>query len=179
MWRVMWKKMEAAGSDESSSAAESSAEYSGHGCRIAASVGAPPNLQTAEDHFKKATPRRAVDDRRTILDPTKRRVTSETVRPLQHWRHHPFQVIRSVFCPIEAVETAIWLTEVAPKLGKAGDRFLLHITGANEEANPDLNRSVFKLSTGVGKTTVMAMLIAGKRSTPFAGQTAKGSHEGL
>ena len=123
--------------------------------------------------------RRAVDDWRTIPDPNKWRVTPETARLLQHWRHYPFQGIRPFFCQIEAAETAIWLTEVAPKMGKAGDRFLQHITGANEEANPELNRLALKLATGAGKTTVMAMLIAGKRSTPFAGQTAKGSHEGL
>jgi len=104
--------------------------------------------------------RRAVENWRTIPDPNKWRVTPETARLLQHWRHHTFQGIRPFFCQVEAVETAIWLTEVAPKLGKAGDRFLQHIAGANQEANPELNRLALKLATGAGKTTVMAMLIA-------------------
>jgi len=31
---------------------------------------------------------------------------------------------RPFFCQIEAVETVIWLTEAAPKAGKAGSMFL-------------------------------------------------------
>src|SRR5690606_30911941 len=64
------------------------------------------------------------------------------------------------FCQIEAVETAIWLTEVAPQLGKTGERFLEHLANANNDANPELMRLALKLATGAGKTTVMAMLIA-------------------
>jgi type III restriction enzyme len=80
-------------------------------------------------------------------------------RLLQHWRHHPSsQGIRPFFCQIEAVETAIWLTEVAPKMGRG--RQVLDPQGANEQANPELMRLALKLATGAGKTTVMAMLIA-------------------
>jgi type III restriction enzyme len=61
---------------------------------------------------------------------------------------------------VEAVETAIWLTEVAPKLGKSGKRFLEHLANANNDANPDLMRLALKLATGAGKTTVVAMIIA-------------------
>ena len=67
---------------------------------------------------------------------------------------------RPFFCQVEAVETAIWLTEVAPTLGKAGRAFLEHLDKANEQANPGLARLALKLATGAGKTTVMAMLIA-------------------
>src|SRR5690606_21926161 len=63
-------------------------------------------------------------------------------------------------CQVEAVETAIWLTEVAPHAGKVGKQLLEHLAGANEEANPGLPRLALKLATGAGKTTVMAMLIA-------------------
>ena len=87
------------------------------------------------------------------------RVTPETARLLQHWRHHKFSGIRPFFCQIEAVETAIWLTEVAPKIGKTGRKFLDHLESANTEANPGLSRLALKLATGAGKTTVMAMLI--------------------
>jgi len=88
------------------------------------------------------------------------RVTPETARLLQHWRHHNFSGIRPFFCQVEAVETAIWLTEVAPQSGKAGQKYLEHLANANAEANPELMRLALKLATGAGKTTVMAMLIA-------------------
>jgi type III restriction enzyme len=87
-------------------------------------------------------------------------VTPETARLLKHWRQHKFEGIRPFFCQVEAVETAIWLTEVAPKLGARGAKFWTHIKGANEQANPELVRIALKLATGAGKTTVMAMLIA-------------------
>ena len=87
-------------------------------------------------------------------------MTPETARLLQHWRHHQFRIARPFFCQIEAVETAIWLTEVAPQREAAGARIWEHLRGANEEANPELMRIALKLATGAGKTTVMAMLIA-------------------
>ena len=104
--------------------------------------------------------RREVDKWRLLPDPGAWRVTPETARLLTHWRHHPFSGLRPFFCQIEAVETAIWLTEVAPQLGKAGQRFLEHLESANHDANPALMRLALKLATGAGKTTVMAMLIA-------------------
>jgi len=88
------------------------------------------------------------------------KVTPETARLLQHWRHYEFQGIRPFFCQIEAVETAIWLAEVAPKSGKAGQAFLDHLGTVNAAANPELWRIALKLATGAGKTTVMAMIIA-------------------
>ena len=75
-------------------------------------------------------------------------------------RHACFSNIRPFFCQVEAVETAIWLTEVAPKAGKAGKGFLEHLANANNDANPEIMRLTLKLATGAGKTTVMAMLIA-------------------
>ena len=87
-------------------------------------------------------------------------MTPETARLLQHWRHHKFSGIRPFFCQVEAVETAIWLTEVAPQSGKVGEGFLEHLANANNDANPELMRLALKLATGAGKTTVMAMLIA-------------------
>jgi type III restriction enzyme len=106
------------------------------------------------------TLRLEVDKWREIPNPADWRVTPETQRLLLHWRHHDFAAIRPFFCQVEAVETAIWLTEVAPKLGKAGKRFVDHLDKANNEANRDLMRLALKLATGAGKTTVMAMLIA-------------------
>ena len=96
---------------------------------------------------------------RALPDPNSWRVTPETARLLQHWRHHAFGGVRPFFCQIEAVETAIWLTEVAPETTE-GRRFLTHLENANNDANPELSRFALKLATGAGKTTVMAMLIA-------------------
>jgi type III restriction enzyme len=102
---------------------------------------------------------RAHVDQWRALPQSQWHVTPETARLLHHWRHHPFESVRPFFCQIEAVDTAIWLTEVAPET-KAGKRLLAHLDNANREANPELSRFALKLATGAGKTTVMAMLIA-------------------
>jgi type III restriction enzyme len=104
--------------------------------------------------------RRYVDQWRGLQNPNSWQVTPETARLIQHWRHHRFSSIRPFYCQVEAVETLIWLTEVAPKAGKAGGKFLEHLANANNDANPNLTRLALKLATGAGKTTVMAMLIA-------------------
>ncbi len=82
-----------------------------------------------------------------------RPVTPVTARLLRHWREQG-RARPLFFCQVEAVETAIWLTEVAPRAETERLRTL------NSEANPDLLRVAFKLATGAGKTTVMGMLIA-------------------
>ena len=87
-------------------------------------------------------------------------VTPDTARLLRHWRHYQFNAIRPFFCQVEAVEVAIWLTEVAPKIGTTGRKFLDYLKGANADANPGIQRLALKLATGAGKTTVMSMLIA-------------------
>jgi type III restriction enzyme len=104
--------------------------------------------------------RERVDAWRRLPNPDAWHVTPESARLLQHWRHHAFSSVRPFFCQVEAVETAIWLSEVAPTLGKDGRVFLDHLDAANEQANPGLARFALKLATGAGKTTVMAMLIA-------------------
>jgi type III restriction enzyme len=103
--------------------------------------------------------RTRVSEWRSLPSQSDWQVTPETARLLQHWRHHAFGVFRPFFCQLEAVETAIWLTEVAPQ-SKPGKRLLDYLTQANQNANPGLNRLALKLATGAGKTTVMAMLIA-------------------
>ncbi|WP_204105272.1 MULTISPECIES: DEAD/DEAH box helicase family protein [Spirulina sp. CCY15215] len=104
--------------------------------------------------------REKVNAWRQLPNPTDWKVTPETARLLQHWRNHPFQNIRPFFCQVEAVETAIWLAEVAQRGRKNEKAFHEHIERVNEEANPELLRTCLKLATGAGKTTVMAMLIA-------------------
>jgi len=104
--------------------------------------------------------RNKVNTWRQLPNPQDWKVTPETARLLQHWRHHNFQGVRPFFCQVEAVETAIWLAEVAPNMGKSGKAFQEHLETVNREANPELLRIALKLATGAGKTTVMAMLIA-------------------
>ena len=87
-------------------------------------------------------------------------MTPETARLLQHWRNYSFSSIRPFFCQVEAVETLIWLTEVAPSEGTRSKGVLEWIDNANFAANPQLSRLALKLATGAGKTTVMAMIIA-------------------
>lgn len=106
-----------------------------------------------------------VDRWRAIPDTAHWHVTPETARLLQHWRKYKFESVRPFFCQVEAAETVIWLTEVAPHAGKDGQRFLKHLAAANLDAvggdeTRALNRLALKLATGAGKTTVMAMLIA-------------------
>lgn len=104
--------------------------------------------------------RREVDEWRGLSNPTSWLVTPETERLLRHWRHHRAADQRPFFCQVEALETVIWLTEVAPRLGTRAARFLRHLEDANRQANPALLRLALKLATGAGKTTVMAMLVA-------------------
>ena len=93
-------------------------------------------------------------------------VTPVTARLLRHWRD-PNRTRRLFFCQIEAAETAIWLAEVAPKTER--DR----LAGLNADANPELFRIAFKLATGAGKTTVMAMLIAWQTLNAARGRSVR------
>ncbi len=121
-------------------------------------------LSTAEQQYDPTSVinklRREVEIWRAIPNPNDWKVTPETARLLQHWRHHQFSDIRPFFCQVEALETLIWMTEVASQAGKAGKTFLDHIADGNRDANPELLRLALKLATGTGKTAVMAMIIA-------------------
>ena len=122
-------------------------------------------LSTTEQQYARTAEivneiRQHVDRWRSLANPRDWRVTPETARLLQHWRRYRFSDIRPFFCQVEAVETVIWLTEVAPHMGRTGTRFLEHLANANSEANPELLRLALKMATGAGKTTVMAMIIA-------------------
>ena len=104
--------------------------------------------------------RARVDEWRARPNPATWGVTPETARLLQHWRSHQFSGPRPFFCQVEAVETAIWIAEVAPQEGARGKPILDALVKVNKEANPELLRMALKLATGAGKTTVMAMVIA-------------------
>jgi len=84
-------------------------------------------------------------------------VTRTTAQLLQYWTR-PGRERRLFFCQIEAVETLIYLTEVAKQ---QGDTWIENeIRRANEDANPLLYRLACKMATGSGKTVVMSMIIA-------------------
>ncbi|WP_315754450.1 BPTD_3080 family restriction endonuclease [Bradyrhizobium sp. SZCCHNRI2007] len=124
-----------------------------------ASAQASLELETYSENALINEIRGHVDSWRGLRNPADWGVTSATQRLLEHWRHHEFVGPRPFFCQLEAVETIIWFTEVAPKR-TATKKFLDQLRKANDEANPELFRLALKMATGTGKTTVMAMLIA-------------------
>jgi len=84
-------------------------------------------------------------------------VTKTTRRLLEYWTN-PEREKKLFFCQIEALETAIYITEAARK---CGDSWIENdIRDANEGANASLYRIALKMATGSGKTVVMGMLIA-------------------
>ncbi len=121
-------------------------------------------LTTDDQHYHASIINRIrerVDEWRALPDEKSWRVSPHTAALLKHWRAGRFISFRPFFCQMEAVETIIWLTEVAPKFNnRAVKEILDNIKKANEEANPNLNRLALKMATGAGKTAVMAMLIA-------------------
>ena len=94
-------------------------------------------------------------------------VTPTTARLIAYWTD-PEREKPLFFCQNEALETVIYLTEVAKKYGDAWIENALR--AANDTANPGLPRTAFKMATGSGKTVVMAMLITwhtlNKRANP-------------
>lgn len=98
-------------------------------------------------------------------------ITGISRRLLDYWTA-PGRERKLFFCQIEALETAIYITEVARNHGDAWiDNWLRR---ENEAANPGLFRMAFKIATGGGKTLVAAMLIAwhalNKRANPQDGR---------
>lgn len=83
--------------------------------------------------------------------------TTVTKQLLRYWSD-PDRDRKLFFCQREALETVIYLTEIAEK---SGDAWMLDkVREGNEECNPGLYRLALKMATGTGKTVVMAMLIA-------------------
>jgi type III restriction enzyme len=95
---------------------------------------------------------------------------------IKQWRHGGYQGVTKTsrdlliywqddtrenklfFCQIEALETLIYVNEVAEKVGE--NWIISDLKKAATEANPGLYRLAFKMATGSGKTVVMAMIIA-------------------
>jgi len=103
--------------------------------------------------------------------------TRITRRLLEHWTR-PDRERRLFFCQIEALETLIYLTEIAGQHdGEQGKDILRRLQQANEQATPEgrpaLPRFTTKMATGSGKTVVMAMLIAWQTLNKLADRQSK------
>jgi type III restriction enzyme len=136
----------------------------GNDDQIAMPLGVGDGLSDEEQEYN-PTPiineiRQHLESWRRLPNPADWSVTPATQQLLRHWRQHEFDEVRPFFCQVEAVETLIWLTEVARANKRQYGAIWKHIEGANAEANPELLRLAMKMATGSGKTTVMAMLIA-------------------
>ena len=84
-------------------------------------------------------------------------VTPTTRRLLEYWTD-PDRERPLFFCQVEAVETAIYITEAASRFG---DDWITNLLREEAERhNPGLFRVAHKMATGTGKTVVMAMIIA-------------------
>ncbi|MEZ4960425.1 MAG: DEAD/DEAH box helicase family protein [Saprospiraceae bacterium] len=94
-------------------------------------------------------------------NPNPTRVTKEL---LLFWFENPDRhaIKKLFFCQREAIETAIWLNEIADK-SNAGQHILNRIREAQQtvSGSPELQlpRIAFKMATGTGKTVVMGALI--------------------
>ena len=83
--------------------------------------------------------------------------------------------LRLFFCQREAVETAVWLNEIAERDPNTGNYILNLLNERRHTVSTDdafvLPRTAFKMATGTGKTVVMAMLILynylNKRANPM------------
>ncbi len=84
-------------------------------------------------------------------------ITATTRRLLDFWSD-PTRERKLFFCQIEALETLIYVSEVASKHGDAW--IANHLRTANDSSNPGMPRIASKMATGSGKTVVMAMIIA-------------------
>lgn len=83
-------------------------------------------------------------------------VEKTTARLLEYWQR-PDRGQPLFFCQIEALETIIYITEVAKKVG---DTWIENqLRQANDSANPLLYRIAFKMATGSGKTTAMTATV--------------------
>src|SRR5437868_3013234 len=86
-------------------------------------------------------------------------ITPVTRALLEHWnaedRFRPL-----FFCQVEALETLIFITEVAKQTRYGEDWIEKYLREKAAEAGTDLFRVACKMATGSGKTVVMSMLIA-------------------
>lgn len=93
------------------------------------------------------------------------KVTRTSRELLTYWFLNPERELSKslFFCQREAVETAVYLNEVAPRDPNLGRSILNELSmrreTISEKVEDILPRTAFKMATGTGKTVVMAMLI--------------------
>jgi type III restriction enzyme len=130
-------------------------------------IAQPKKKGTKQLHFDTEWTRDRIEENKLVNDIRRRvalwqkggyvGVTPTTARLIGYWID-PNREKKLFFCQNEALETAIYITEVARKYGDAWIENALR--EANDTSNPGLPRTAFKMATGSGKTVVMAMLIA-------------------
>jgi type III restriction enzyme len=86
-------------------------------------------------------------------------LTPVTRALLEHW-HAEDRFRPLFFCQLEALETLIFITEVAKQTKYGHDWIEKYLREKADEAGTDLFRIACKMATGSGKTVVMSMLIA-------------------
>ena len=118
------------------------------------------NLPATEDYLINRL-RKEVGQWRHDGYPHTTRVTREL---LTFWFENPERLVtqRLFFAQREALETAVWLNEVAPSRAENRGTSILAELAASWQVSDDadyvLPRLAFKMATGTGKTVVMAML---------------------
>ncbi|UQU67545.1 DEAD/DEAH box helicase family protein [Couchioplanes caeruleus] len=132
----------------------------------------PPSRKTRQKHVQEALDFDITGERRevnSLVNDIRREVerwrannwtgvTPYTRKLLAHWAPGPHREDPVLFCQREAVETAIFLAEVAGRHGTTDYRRRLE--PENRMHSDGLPRVALKMATGSGKTVVMAMLIA-------------------
>ncbi len=103
--------------------------------------------------------------------------TVNTRRLLAHWTN-PLAMRRLFFAQVEALETLIWLTEVAPgSSGRPKSDLLARAEQISRDFNDNLLRMAVKMATGTGKTATMGMVIAWHAVNAASGRR-NGRHAG-
>ena len=129
----------------------------------------PLRITVPQDHKSSAQLKLALNDRQvntSVTDIRKKvgewraagypKVTATTRRLLQHWADAEAMRLRPFFAQREAVETFIWLREVATRITPERRE----LEAAARAHNDRIVRFCAKMATGTGKTAVMAMAIA-------------------
>ncbi|MDP3772377.1 MAG: DEAD/DEAH box helicase family protein [bacterium] len=109
-------------------------------------------LQKENEFINKV--RQKINEWRSAGYPSITRISREL---LHYWQEETRQN-KLFFCQIEALETIIYINEVAEKTGEVW--MVNELKEKNQEANPCLYCIALKMATGSGKTVVMAMIIA-------------------
>lgn len=84
-------------------------------------------------------------------------VTATTRKLLEHWSVVEGRERPLFFAQREAIETAIWLTEVAPK---EAPHIVSELAKFGQAVSDGLPRVAHKMATGTGKTVLMSLIIA-------------------